>query len=58
MCQKKRLKKIESNSFEMGNKMYKTFKKEGGTEVLRASVAAYDTTLRAIKYKILFAKKR
>lgn len=56
MKHKKQLKKVGKNTFKMGNKMYKKFKKEGGIEHLRASVSAYNVTIKAIKYSLIFKK--
>jgi len=56
MGQKKQIRKIRKNTFKMGNKMFKAYKKKGGTKQLRASVRAYDVALRAIKYQILYDK--
>lgn len=57
MGTKKQVKKIKKNSFKMGNQMFKKFEKNGGTKTLKASCRAYNITLRAIKYGILYGKK-
>jgi len=57
MRTKKQIRKIRKNTFKMGNKMYEKFNKEGNIEELRASVRAYDVSLKAMKYGFLYGKK-
>lgn len=54
MKNKKCLKKVRNNTFKMGTKMYEKFQKDGGIEHLKASVASYNVTIKAIKYQLLF----
>ena len=50
----KRLKKIEKNSFELGNDAYKTYKETKSLNALKGSVEAYRTTMQSVRYQLLF----
>jgi hypothetical protein len=56
MKTKRQLKKVADKNYDMGNQMYKTFKEKGGLEHLRASVSAFNVTLKAIKYQLIYKK--
>jgi hypothetical protein len=58
MKTEKQLKSIRSNTFKMGTAMYEKFKESGNIEELRASVRSYNSTLQAIKYTVLYSKKK
>jgi len=53
----KQLNEIRKKSFKVGNILHKKFKKTGGTKAAEASMLAYNVTLRAIKYQILYKNK-
>jgi hypothetical protein len=50
----KRLKKIEKNSFELGNDAYKTYKETKSLRTLKGAIEAYRTTMQSIRYQLLF----
>lgn len=54
MKTKKQLKKVGNATFKMGMKMHRKFNKKGGIEHLRASVASFNVTVKAIKYRLIF----
>lgn len=56
MKTKKQLRKIGDKNYEMGNHMYNTYLEKGGIEHLRASVAAFNVSIKAIKYRLIFKK--
>jgi len=49
-----RLKKIEENSFELGNDAFDIYKKNKSLNVLKECIEAYKTTMQSIRYQILF----
>ena len=48
------LKKIEKNSFELGNDAYKTYKETKSLRTLKGAIEAYRTTMQSIRYQLLF----
>lgn len=56
MKTKQQLKEVGDATFKMGMKMHDKFNKKGGIENLRASVSAFNVTVKAIKYRLIFKK--
>jgi hypothetical protein len=54
MKTRKKLNKIEKNTFEMGNREYEIFKETNSIASLKASIDAYNSTLKAIRYKLIY----
>jgi hypothetical protein len=54
MKTRKKLDEIEKNTFEMGTREYEIFKKSNSIASLKASVDAYNATLKAIRYKLIY----
>lgn len=50
----KKLKKIEQNSFELGNDAFKTYKETKSLKALQGSIVAYKVTMQSIRYQLLF----
>jgi hypothetical protein len=50
----KKLKKIEKNTFNMGNKAYETYSKTGSLSALKCSVDAYKTSMQSIRYQLIY----
>ena len=50
----KKLKMIEEQTFEMGNKAYQKFKETGGFAPLRSSIEAYKVTMQSIRYQLIY----
>ena len=49
-----RLKKIEKNSFELGNDAFATYVQTKSLNALKGSIEAYRTTMQSIRYQLLF----
>lgn len=58
MSKTKQLKSIAKRSGLMGDYAYRKYKNHKGIEYLKASVSAYNVTLKAIKYQILYRSKK
>jgi hypothetical protein len=50
----KRLKIIEKNSFEAGNKAFEEYLTKNSLKLLKNSIRAYNASMRSIKYQILY----
>jgi hypothetical protein len=48
------LKRIEKNSFELGNDVYRTYKETKSLKALKGTIEAYRTTMQSIRYQLLF----
>jgi hypothetical protein len=49
-----RLKKIELNSFELGNDAFSVYKETKSLKSLKGCIESYRTTMQSIRYQLLF----
>jgi hypothetical protein len=49
-----RLKKIEKNSFELGNDAFATYLETKSLKALEGAIHSYACTMQAIRYQLLF----
>jgi len=53
----KRLKEVERINYNLGKKLYKKHKKKGGASTAKASISAFNVTIKAMRYRLLFRDK-